>query len=88
MGYENYIQVSLKHELDVFVQNPEKPPWPTLPQVSQLSPDFRQLARKALCTAKLKLQNWTKGPVPGSREATAISQTRARSGTWLAHATR
>ena len=59
-------QEFLTQELSIFVNDPKEPTWPTLHQVSKLSPDFCQQTRKAPSTAKLKLQAWTKGPAPQS----------------------
>ena len=57
-------QASVTSGLQVYVDDPQKPPWPTLPRIMRLSPDFKHIIRKVLGTAKLKLQGWARGPVP------------------------
>ena len=57
-------QASVTSGLQAYVDDPQKPPWPTLPRIMRLSPDFKHIIRKLLGTAKLKLQGWARGHVP------------------------
>ena len=57
-------QAALTTGLQVFVNDLDKPPWPTMSRVARQSPDFKHITRKVLATAKLKLQSWARTLTP------------------------